>query len=126
MSHGILSIGGVISLVFGSLLLFDTPEPSLRISLQVLIPSVILISGFFIVVGWIAIKAQLRKHITGAESMIGAEAEVLTDIAPEGHVFLNGQYWRATSENPIKKGAKVRVVKVEGLSLTVEETNKGQ
>jgi membrane-bound serine protease (ClpP class) len=126
MSHGILSIGGVISLVFGSLLLFDTPEPALRISLQVLIPSILLISGFFIVVSWMAIKAQLRKHFNGAEAMIGAEAETLTDIANEGKVFLQGQYWTATSEKPIKKGAKVRVVKVEGLSLIVEEIRKEQ
>ncbi len=126
MSHGILSVGGVISLVLGSLFLFDTAEPSLRISLQVLIPAVLVISGFFIVIIWIATKAQLRKHLTGPEAMIGVETEALTDIANEGNVFLEGQYWRATSAKSIKKGAKVKIVKVEGLSLIVEETNKEQ
>jgi membrane-bound serine protease (ClpP class) len=110
----------------GSLLLFDTPEPAMRLSLQVLIPSIILISGFFIVISLMAIKAQLRKPLNGAESMIGTEAETLTDIANEGKVFLQGQYWTATSEKPIKKGAKVRVVKVEGLSLIVEGIRKEQ
>jgi membrane-bound serine protease (ClpP class) len=126
MSHGMLTVGGVISLIMGSLLLFDTPEPAMRLSLQVLIPSIILISGFFIVISLMAIKAQLRKPLNGAESMIGTEAETLTDIANEGKVFLQGQYWTATSEKPIKKGAKVRVVKVEGLSLIVEGIRKEQ
>jgi len=124
MSNGILSIGGVISLVFGSLFLFDTTEPALRISLQVLIPAVLVVSGFFIVVIWISIKAQMRKHFTGPEAMIGAETEAITDIAHEGKVFLEGQYWRATSSKPLKKGVKVRIVKVSGLSLIVEEINK--
>ena len=75
-----LTVGGIISLVMGSLLLFDTPEPALRLSLQVLVPAVLVASGFFIVVIWLAIKAQLRKHFTGAEAMIGAEAEAVTDI----------------------------------------------
>jgi len=126
MSHGILSVGGVISLVFGSLFLFDTAEPALRLSLRVLIPAVLVVSGFFIVVIWIAIKAQLRKHLTGAEAMVETETEALTDIANEGKVFLKGQYWEATSEKPIKKGTKVKIVKVEGLSLIVEEIKKEQ
>jgi membrane-bound serine protease (ClpP class) len=50
----------------------------------------------------------------------------VTDIANEGEVFLKGAYWKATSEKPVKKGAKVRVVKVEGLSLIVEEIKKEQ
>jgi membrane-bound serine protease (ClpP class) len=126
MSHGILTVGGVISLVLGSLLLFDTAEPALRISLQVLIPAVLVVSGFFIIVIWMAIKAQLRKHLTGVEAMVGTETEALTDIANEGKVFLKGQYWKATSEKLIKKGAKVKIVKVEGLSLIVEEIKKEQ
>ncbi len=124
MSHGILTVGGVISLVLGSLLLFDTPEPALRISLQVLIPAVILVSGFFIVVIWMAVKAQMRKKSTGAEAMIGSETEALTDIANEGKVFIKGEYWKATSGKPIKKGAKVKIVKIEGLKLIVEEMKK--
>jgi membrane-bound serine protease (ClpP class) len=124
MSHGILTVGGVISLIMGSLLLFDTQEPSLRISLQVLIPAILVASGFFIVVILLAIKAQMRKHSTGMEAMVGTEAEVVTDIENEGKVFLRGEYWKATSKKPVKTGAKVRVVRVEGLSLIVEEIKK--
>ena len=87
MSHGMLTVGGVISLIMGSLLLFDTTEPALRISLQVLIPSVLVVSGFFIVVIWISIKAQMRKHFTGPEAMIGAETEAHTDIPMKAKYF---------------------------------------
>jgi membrane-bound serine protease (ClpP class) len=121
MSHGMLTIGGVISLIMGSLLMFDTPEPALRISLQVLIPAVVVASGFFITVIWLAVKAQLRKHSTGAEALIDIVGEASTDIAKEGKVFLKGAYWKATSDKPINKGAKVRILKVEGLNLIVEE-----
>jgi membrane-bound serine protease (ClpP class) len=124
MSHGMLTVGGIISLTMGSLLLFDTTEPALRISLQVLIPAILVASGFFIVVIWLAVKAQMRKHFTGTEAMIGAEAEAATDITDEGKVFLEGEYWKAISKEPVKKGAKVKVVKVEGLSLIVEEIKK--
>jgi membrane-bound serine protease (ClpP class) len=89
-----------------------------------LVPAIVVASGFFIVVIWLAIKAQLRKHSTGVEAMAGSEAEAVTDIDNEGKVFLKGEYWKATSEKTIKKGAKVRVVKVEGLSLIVEEIKK--
>jgi membrane-bound serine protease (ClpP class) len=126
MSHGILTVGGVISLIMGSLLLFDTTDPALRISLQVLIPAVVVASAFFIVVIWLALKAQLRKHYSGAEAMINAEAEAMTDIANVGEVFFKGEYWKATSKNPIKKGAKVKILKIDGLSLSVEEITKEQ
>lgn len=124
MSHGMLTVGGVISLILGSVLLFDTPEPALKLSFQVLIPAVLVASGFFIVVIWLAVKAQLREHFTGSEAMIGDETEALTDIDEEGKVFVRGEYWNAKSGKPIKKGAKVKVIRVEGLSLVVEEIIK--
>lgn len=124
MSHGMLTVGGVISLIMGSLLLFDTPEPALRLSLQVLVPAVIVVSAFFIVIIILAVKAQMRKKFTGAEAMIDTEAEVVKDIDNEGEVFIMGEYWKAKSENPIKKGAKVKIIKVDGLKLFVEEIKK--
>jgi len=126
MSHGMLTVGGIISLIMGSLLLFDTTDPALRISLQVLIPAVVVASAFFIVVIWLAVKAQLRKHFSGMETMINAEAEAVTDISNEGQVFLQGEYWKAISEKPIKKGAKVKIIKLEGFNLSVEEIKKEQ
>lgn len=124
MSSGLLTVGGVISLVLGSLLLFDSPEPALRLSFQVLIPAVVVASGFFIVVIWLAVKAQMRKHFTGAEAMIGEEVDVVRDIDKEGEVFIKGEYWKARSDAPIPKGAKAKIIKVDGMKLTVEEIKK--
>ena len=124
MSHGMLTVGGVISLALGSFFLFDTPEPALRISLQVLIPAVLVASGFFIVVIWMALKAQLRKHYSGKESMIEGRGETSTDIDGKGKVFFQGEYWTAQSDQFIPKGAGVRIKKVEGLNLIVEEIKK--
>ncbi len=124
MSHGMLTVGGVISLILGSLLLFDSPEPALRLSFQVLIPAVVVASGFFIVVIYLALKAQMRKHFTGAEAMIGEEAEVVRDIDQEGEVFIKGEYWKARSDAPIRQGSKVKIIRVDGMKLTVEEIKK--
>jgi membrane-bound serine protease (ClpP class) len=124
VSHGMLTVGGIISLIMGSLLLFDTTEPALRISLQVLIPAVVVTSAFFIIVIWLALKAQMRKHYSGSEAMINAEAEAVTDIDAEGQVFFQGEYWKARSEKPINKGAKVKIIQVDGLVLHVQEVKK--
>jgi membrane-bound serine protease (ClpP class) len=124
MSHGMLAVGGVISLALGSFFLFDTPEPALRISLQVLIPAVIVASGFFIVVIMLAVKAQMRKHYSGKESMIEEQGEATTAIDGEGKVFFQGEYWTGQSDQFIPQGAKVRIKKVEGLKLIVEEIKK--
>jgi len=108
MSHGMLTVGGIISLIMGSLLLFDTPEPALSCLYRYWFRP-FWCFRFLCVVIWLAIKAQLRKHYTGAESMIGSEAEVVSDISDEGKVFLKGAYWKAISKESVKKGAKVRV-----------------
>ncbi|HRS81965.1 MAG TPA: nodulation protein NfeD [Smithellaceae bacterium] len=126
MSHGMLTVGGVISLALGSFLLFDTPEPALRISLQVLLPAVLVASGFFIVIIWLAVKAQMRKHYSGTEAMIGGRGEAVTDIHGDGKVFFQGEYWTARSDREIPKGARVRILKVDGLKLAVEEIKNNE
>lgn len=124
MSHGMLTVGGVISLSLGSFLLFDTPEPALRISLQVLLPAVLVASAFFIVVIWLAVKAQMRKHYSGTESMVDGQGEAATDIDNTGKVFYQGEYWTAESDQFVPRGAKIRIKKVSGLKLFVEEIKK--
>lgn len=124
MSHGMLTVGGVISLALGSFFLFDTPEPALRLSFQVLIPALLVASGFFIVVIYLAVKAQMRKHYSGKESMVEEEGEASTDIDGKGKVFFQGEYWTAQSDQFIPQGAKIRIKEVSGLKLVVEEIKK--
>jgi len=120
-SHGILTIGGVVSLVLGSLLLFDTSEPSLRISLGVMLPAVTITSLFFVGVVALALKAQLRKKLTGREGMIGQEGRTATEVEREGKVLIGGVYWDAWSDKPIDRNVDVKVVDVRGLKLKIEK-----
>jgi len=124
ISHGILTVGGIISLAAGSLLLFDSPDPALRVSLEVLVPTLTIVSLFFAGVIYLVIKAQVRRKHTGKEGMIGAEGKAVTDIGEEGKVLVKGEYWGAWSDEPLKAGAKISVVKVEGLKVKVAATKE--
>jgi membrane-bound serine protease (ClpP class) len=118
-SYGLLSVGGVISLGLGSVLLIDSPLPYMRISMKIIMPMVVTLSVFFIILMRVAIKSRRSKVSTGAEALVGAVGEARTDIDPEGDVFIEGAHWRSYSDESIKKGEKVVVQKVEGLRLKV-------
>jgi len=120
ISHGILTIGGIVSLTIGSLMLFQAPDPSLRVSWGVLIPAVSIASLFFIAVIAIAIKAQLRPRQGGQEGMQGEGGLAITDIREEGKVLIHGEHWNAISDVPITRGSKIRVIHVENLKVKVE------
>jgi membrane-bound serine protease (ClpP class) len=124
VSYGLLSVAGIISLTLGSLMLFDSPLPYMRVSLSVIIPTVILVSAVFILAISFAVKATLSKPISGEEGLIGEIGIAETPISPEGRVFIHGELWRAESEEPIKKKEKVEVVKVEGLMVKVKKVDK--
>ena len=123
MSHGILTVGGIVSLVLGSLLLFDSPDPALQVSLRVMIPALAVVSVFFTGVIALVVKAQMRKRHTGREGMMGAVGEAVTDIHEKGKVFVHGEYWNAWSEKFVEKGKRIQVVAVEALRIKVEESS---
>ena len=121
VSHGVLTIGGVVSLVLGSIMLFESPDPALRVSWNVLVPAVTIVSLFFIGVISIAVRAQMRKVVTGGEGMIGADGVAVSDVHESGKVLIRGEYWNAFSKAPIEKGRKVAVVGIKELNVEVEE-----
>ncbi|MDD5232473.1 MAG: nodulation protein NfeD [Syntrophales bacterium] len=121
VSHGILTIGGITALVLGSLMLYDAPDPALRVSLGVMIPAVIVMSVFFISVITLALKAQMRRPKTGREGMLGQKGTAVTDVAEDGKVLIQGEYWNAFSRRAVAKGSEIRVVAVDGLRLEIEE-----
>ncbi len=123
MSHGILTIGGIVSMVMGSLLLFDSPDPALQVSLRVMIPALAVVSVFFAGVIALVLKAQMRKRHTGREGMMGVFGEAVTDIHEKGKVFVHGEYWNAWSEKFVEQGKRIRVVEVEALRVKVEESS---
>jgi membrane-bound serine protease (ClpP class) len=124
ISHGILTIGGIVSLAIGSLMLFQTPDSSLRVSWSVLIPAVSITSLFFIAVIAIAVKAQLRPRQGGLEGMRGEEGLAITDIHAEGKVLIHGEHWNAISDVPVTRGARIRVIRVEHLKVRIEPIEK--
>jgi membrane-bound serine protease (ClpP class) len=121
ISHGLLTVGGIVSLVMGSLLLYDSSEPAMRVSLQVLVPTVTILSLFFAAVISLVVKAQLRRKHTGKEGMEGVEGVTVTEVSEQGKVLIKGEYWNAVSDRRIEEGKRIRVKTVEGLTLNVEE-----
>jgi membrane-bound serine protease (ClpP class) len=121
VSHGLLAVGGVISLFLGSIMLFQSPEEYMRLSLSVIIPAVLVTSAFFIFAATMAIQARLRKPTTGMEGLIGEVGIVSVPISPEGKVSIHGEFWNATSDQNIENGEKVQVIGVDHLKLKVKK-----
>jgi membrane-bound serine protease (ClpP class) len=121
VTHGLLAIGGVISLFLGSIMLFQSPEEYMRLSLSVIIPAVLVTSGFFIFAMTMAIRARLKKPTTGLEGLIGETGIAAVSMAPEGKVSIHGEFWNATSDQNIEKGEKIQVVGVVNLNLRVKK-----
>jgi membrane-bound serine protease (ClpP class) len=120
-SYGMLTIGGIISMVIGSLMLFESPAPFMKLSLAVVLPAAIMTAIFFTLTFSLAFKAYKRKPVTGSEGLIGMEGVAKTKIHKNGTVFVHGELWRAWSEEPIKEGASIIVETVEGLKLKIRE-----
>jgi len=124
VSHGLLSIGGVISLILGSIMLIDTESTLevIKISWQVILVIVILTTAFFIFAIGFGIKAQNRKPTTGIEGIIGEIGETISSLEPEGQIRVHGELWNAESlEGSITKGTKVKVTQISNLKLMVRK-----
>lgn len=119
-SHGILSIGGIVAMFLGSVMLFQTPEPALRVSLQVIIPVVLVTAAFFIIGVWLSLRTLRTKPSTGDKGLLGAEGQARTAVNREGgSVFVEGAHWNAWSDEEIPQGSQVRVEAVKGMKLKV-------
>ena len=121
VSHGLLAVGGVISLFLGSMMLFESPTEYMRVSLSVIIPAVLVSAGFFIFAVTKAIKARLTKPTTGREGLIGEIGTASTSIAPEGKISIHGEFWNAMSDLRIEAGEKVQVIGVTNLKMKVKK-----
>jgi membrane-bound serine protease (ClpP class) len=119
-THGVLTGGGILAFFVGSLMLFDRRDPLFRLSLTYIIPSVILTSGFFLLIVGKGLQAQRLPVRVGKETMLGKFVQAITPIdASGGRVFVEGEYWTARSDQSIEKGETVRIIAVEGLTLKV-------
>jgi len=118
-SFGILGIGGIVAFVFGSIILIDTEVPGYGISLPLIGAFALVSAALFALVIGMAIKARRRAVVSGAEQLIGLEAEVLEEFDHEGRVRAHGELWRAHTQAPLRKGQWVRITSIDGLTLNV-------
>lgn len=116
VSHGLLTIGGIISLFFGGLMLVDTVDPSLSVSMSVLITVVVCVGFCVIIGGWLVIKAARNKPFIGSEGMVGKIAEVRN----KGFVYVDGALWKLQSAEGLSIGDKVEILEEKNLKLRVK------
>jgi membrane-bound serine protease (ClpP class) len=119
-SYGILSVGGILAMVIGSIMLIDAPIPELRPSLKFIIPVAIGLSLIFLFLIILAVRVHMRKALTGKEGLIGEIGVARTELNPEGKVFVHGEIWDAEAQQDIPQGTKVKVSEVlENLKIKV-------
>ena len=119
-SYGLLSVAGIVSLLLGSLMLFESSSPELRVAWSVLLPTIFLVSGFFVAVAALVFRAHTNKPRTGTRGLMNETGVVKKDLEPEGKVFIHGELWNARSSEPLPAGTRIRVVSVDSLVLEVE------
>ena len=119
-SHGLLAVGGVVSLVLGSLVLLSGDGGAMRVSLSVIVTVTVATMLFFAFVVGAGVRALKRKPLTGREGLVGERGVALTELGPhEGRIFVHGEYWEAEADERIEKGAPVVVDRVDGMRLRV-------
>jgi membrane-bound serine protease (ClpP class) len=122
-SFGLLTIGGVISLIFGSMMLIDSPAPELQLNLSLVISVVLGFTAIAVFLVRLALAAQRTAPTTGIEGLVNDVGEASTPIEPGGvgRVLIHGENWRAVAHEPVAPGDRVRVTSVDGLTLTVRK-----
>jgi len=121
-SFGLLTAGGVISLVFGSMILVDSPVPELQLSLRLVLPVVLGFTTIAVLLARLGLAAQRQLPATGAHAMVGTVGQALTPIdASGGRVATHGEIWQATAAEAIPSGSRVRITRIDGLHLQVRK-----
>jgi membrane-bound serine protease (ClpP class) len=123
-SHGALTVGGVIAMLVGSIMLIDSPLPFMKVSLSVIIPSVIFTALFFLFAVGLGLKAQRRKVSTGQRGIAGERGVARSAVHESGSVFVHGEHWNAYSDDAIAEGSDIEVVSVEGMKLKVRAVGR--
>src|SRR5207247_4723462 len=122
-SYGLLTAGGLASLLFGSMILMDSSVPELQLSLRFILPIVFGLAGIVAFLVRLAVDSQRREPVTGVASLRGQFGYALTSIEPgrAGRVATHGEIWRAIAREPIAEGDRLRITDVDGLTVTVRK-----
>ena len=125
-SFGVLGIGGIAAFVFGSLMLINTDVPGYGLSWELIVPVALFSALFIFLVAGMALKSYRRPVVSGGEEMVGAVGEVQEDFdGGSGWAQVHGETWRIRSKQPLVRGQKVKVVRLDGLTLDVEPQQDG-
>lgn len=119
-AHGVLAVGGATSMVLGAVMLVDSPVPEMRVHWGTAIALALPFAAITTMLLSLAVRARRGKVETGSEGMIGQTGAAITELAPEGKVFVHGEYWDAVSLRPAAAGSRIRVTAIDRLRLTVE------
>jgi len=121
-TFGILTAGGIVSLVTGSLVLFSHSSPAIQVNRGLIAVVTILIAAFIAFIVGAVVRGQRRRVETGAEGLVGKVAVAKTALSPKGKVLVEGELWKAVLENgEVEPGEEVTINKVEGLRLLVTQ-----
>jgi membrane-bound serine protease (ClpP class) len=121
-SYGLLSLAGLISLTLGSVMLFEDAA----VSLKLMMPTIVLIGGFFVGIAYVAFKAFRRAPKGGMEGLMGETGVVEEKIDPVGLVFAHGERWKASSDEVAEEGETVEIIGSKGLELVVRKQKGNQ
>ena len=123
-SSGLLAIGGFVCLFFGAVFLVDQPAEFLKLSLHVVVPTLVASAAIFGLLFTLVLRSLRQKVATGEEAMVGASGVADSDIGPSGgKVFIDGELWDATAQEPVAKGEKVEILKLENFKLCVKKSS---
>src|SRR6476646_4275856 len=124
-THGVLTVGGIVAFLVGSLMLFNRADPLFRLSLNYIIPATLITAAFFMVIIGKGLRAQRLPVKVGAETLIGKTVTALTPInSRTGRVFVEGEYWNAVSDTPIEKDGQAEIAAVQGLTVKLQPKGK--
>jgi membrane-bound serine protease (ClpP class) len=126
VSHGILALGGILAMIAGAMMLVPGPIPQLRIQFTTTVAVTLPVAAITIFLVRLVYLSYQKKSVTGREAMVGELGVAKSDIEGNGKVFVHGEYWNASSDKPIPNGSRVRVTKVQGLKIQVEQVETSQ
>ena len=122
VSYGLLTVGGLISLVLGSLMLFKSADPAIRVSLDVIFSITLFAGAVVAFLLWMVVRVHRSQVTTGVEGLVSKLAEARTDLEPRGKVFVWGEIWHAVADSPVAAGQTVEITAVDGMTLRVRPT----
>jgi membrane-bound serine protease (ClpP class) len=122
-SFGVLGVGGIVALTFGSLLIFDPESTGLALDRSIVFTAVGTLGSFVLIISYLVFRSQRSRPTLGVEGLMGEIGEVRGALIPRGKIFVHGEYWNAEADGEIAAGERVEVVGIDGMTLRVKRVS---